>query len=156
MAEKRAEAAEASTRRAAEAAAARKHAGEEGETAWEYERAAEAARKRAARPVAPPRVGWEAGLARSREALAATTMVAVQPGAPTALPRSRGQMKPKQPTGSMTDPGQQARAVRTMSADEAGARSVRFAVKRSTTQTMAGRPLASVRGPNSSPLLSTV
>jgi hypothetical protein len=121
---KRAEAAEASTRRAAEAEAARKHAGEEAEAAWEHERAAEAARKRGGPAATPHRVEWEARIARSR-------------GAPRALPRPRGPMKPTQPRGPMTDPGQQARAVRTMSADGAPG-AVRFAEKQSTTQTMAG------------------
>jgi SH3-like domain-containing protein len=92
VAEKRAEAVEASTRRAAEAEAARKHAGVEGEAAWAHERAAEAARKRAARAAAPHRVESEAKIALSQEALAVTTRVAGEPGAPTALPSSPGQM----------------------------------------------------------------
>lgn len=134
---KRAEAAEASTRRAAEAEAARKHAGEEAEAAWEHERAAEAARKRGGPAATPHRVEWEARIARSRRAKGVATSVAGEPGAPRALPRPRGPMKPTQPRGPMTDPGQQARAVRTMSADGAPG-AVRFAEKQSTTQTMAG------------------
>jgi hypothetical protein len=102
-----------------EAEAARKHAGEEEEAVREYERAAEAARKCAAR--APYRFEREAEIARSREALAVTTRVAVEPGAPPALLGSQGQMKPKQPRGPMTDPGLQTRAVLKTSADAARA-----------------------------------
>jgi hypothetical protein len=130
------------------------HAAEEGEAAWEHGRAAAAAPKRAAR-AAPHRVQWDAGLARWRRAMGVVTRVAAELGAPTAQPPSREPMKPKQPRGPRTHQGKQARAVRTMSADGAGAPGVRFAVKQST-QTMTGRSLASVRGPSSSPLLSTV